>query len=72
MGQQEVLDFLKQHKKSYFSAKDISERTGINVKSIRESLKRLRRTQYIAIKDENRTLSITGQGRWIKLYKHKN
>lgn len=44
MGQQEVYDFLKENKSSWFTSKDITKKLSISLGSITMSLKKLRQT----------------------------
>ena len=41
MGQSEVLDFLKERPNKYFYYGDISKKTNLNDRSVRQSLKQL-------------------------------
>jgi len=47
MGQQEVFDFLKASSGKWFTSKDIANEVKLPVNSIRASLKRLRRHDFI-------------------------
>ena len=50
MGQQEVYDFLKQHKSGWFTARDISTEIGTSIGSVTMCLKRLRETFFVDFK----------------------
>lgn len=51
MGQQEVFNFLKTHKGSWFTSKQISAETGVSIGSVTMSLKKLRKSQLIKYKN---------------------
>jgi Mn-dependent DtxR family transcriptional regulator len=44
MGQQEVYDFLKNHRKVWFTSKDISEKLVLSLGSVTNNLKKLRKS----------------------------
>ena len=50
MGQQEVYNFLKEHKGKWFTSKQISHETGVSIGSVTMSLKKLRKSQLIKYK----------------------
>ena len=45
MGQQEVFQFLKEHKGKWFTSKDIASNLNVSVGSVTNNLKKLRRTE---------------------------
>lgn len=47
IGQQEVYDFLTQHKGKWFTSRDISEQLNVSIGSVTMSLKKLRKTNLI-------------------------
>ncbi len=47
IGQQEVYDFLTQHKGTWFTSRDISEQLNVSIGSVTMSLKKLRKTNLI-------------------------
>ena len=51
MGQQEVYNFLKEHKGKWFTSKEISKETGVSIGSVTMSLKKLRKSQLIKYKN---------------------
>lgn len=51
MGQQEVYDFLKKNKGSWFTSRQISEKLGVSIGSVTMSLKKLRKTNLIKYKN---------------------
>lgn len=53
MGQTEVFNFLKKYRGQYFSAKQISKMSGLNIGSVTDSLMRLRRWKEIKFKSKN-------------------
>ena len=54
MGQQEIYDFLKQHKGEWFTSKEISEMLKISIGSVTMSLKKLRKTNMIKFKNSGK------------------
>ncbi len=51
MGQQEVYNFLKEHKGKWYTSKQISLETGVSIGSVTMSLKKLRKSQLIKYKN---------------------
>jgi hypothetical protein len=51
IGQQEVYDFLTQHKGKWFTSRDISEQLKVSIGSVTMSLKKLRKTNLIKYKN---------------------
>jgi len=47
MGQQEVYDFLKKNKTSWFSSKEIAKKLKVSIGSVTNSLKRLRESKQV-------------------------
>ena len=50
MGQSEVYDFLKDHREEWFTARQISEKTGLSFGSVSVALKGLRKTDSVEYK----------------------
>jgi DNA-binding transcriptional regulator GbsR (MarR family) len=59
MGQQEVYDFLKKHKNTWFTSRDISEALGVSIGSVTMSLKKLRKTNIIKYKNTGKRNTYT-------------
>ena len=55
MGQQEVYDFLKKNKGSWFTSKDIAKIVKVSIGSVTSSLKKLRTSRSINFKESGRT-----------------
>ncbi|MBD3203113.1 HTH domain-containing protein [Candidatus Woesearchaeota archaeon] len=53
MGQQEVYDYLKNHKNKWFTSKDIAEGLGVSIGSVTSNLKKLRESNFVKYKFEN-------------------
>lgn len=70
MSQQDVYEFLRQHKKSWFSARDIKEQLDVSIGSITNSLKKLRESKQILYRVVQRK-SKTSNKRQIYEYKFK-
>ncbi len=51
IGQQEVYDFLTQHKGKWFTSRDISEQLRVSIGSVTMSLKKLRKTNLLKYKN---------------------
>ncbi|PIN70026.1 hypothetical protein COV93_03095 [Candidatus Woesearchaeota archaeon CG11_big_fil_rev_8_21_14_0_20_43_8] len=68
MGQQEVADFLKTKEGEWLTSKEIALHLEIPIKAIRESLKRLRKSNRILYKPANREYMDCGK-RHFFLYK---
>ncbi|USN45354.1 MAG: hypothetical protein H6502_04850 [Candidatus Woesearchaeota archaeon] len=51
MGQQEVYDFLVEHKSEWFTSRDISESLNVSIGSVTMSLKKLRKTNLLSYKN---------------------
>jgi Mn-dependent DtxR family transcriptional regulator len=47
MGQQEVYDFLKKHKRKWFTSKEIAKGLSVSIGSVTNNLKKLRKTNSI-------------------------
>ena len=71
MGQQEVADFLKSKQGEWLTSKEIAENLDIPIKAIRESLKRLRKSNRILYKPANREYMEYGR-RHFFLYKYED
>ena len=71
MGQQEVADYLKTRAGEWFTSKEIAGSLELPIKSIRESLKRLRKSNRILYKPGNREFAEYGK-RHFFLYKFEH
>ncbi|MFT4312586.1 MAG: winged helix-turn-helix transcriptional regulator [Candidatus Woesearchaeota archaeon] len=47
MGQQEVYDFLKANKNTWYTSREISEKLNISIGSVTMSLKKLRKSKLL-------------------------
>lgn len=70
MSQQDVYEFLRKHKTSWFSARDIKEQLDVSIGSITNSLKKLRESKQILYRIVQRK-SKTSNKRQIYEYKFK-
>ena len=66
MGQQEVYDLLKRHRKKWFSTKEIAGKLKISSGSVTNSLKKLRDGRIIDFKLEKR---ITNRNIYVYRFK---
>lgn len=64
MGQQEVSDFLRQHRQKWFSSKEIARSLAVSTGSVINNLSKLRKSGNVSYKESNRTNQF--------LYKYKN
>jgi len=59
MGQQEVYDFLKKNKNTWYTSREISEALGVSIGSVTMSLKKLRKTNIIKYKNTGKRNTYT-------------
>ena len=59
MGQQEVYDFLKKNKNTWYTSREISEALGVSIGSVTMSLKKLRKTNIIKFKNTGKRNTYT-------------
>jgi transcription initiation factor IIE alpha subunit len=71
MGQQEVADYLKDKAGQWCSSKEIASTLGMPIKSIRESLKRLRKSNRVLYKPAKQEMEDFGN-RHCFLYKYED
>lgn len=71
MGQQEVADYLRTQAGNWLTSKEIADRLNLPIKSIRESLKRLRKSNRILYKPANREFDEYGK-RHFFVYKFED
>ena len=62
MGQQDVLDFLVDNPRGWFSSSEISKHLGISIGSVTMSLKKLRKTKLIAFKEAGKRNAFVYKG----------
>ena len=71
MGQPEVYDFLKANRTTWYTAKDISEMTGLSAGSVSVAMKSLRKSDLVEFK-QIRTEGYLGAKRGTYAYKYKD
>jgi len=64
MGQQEVSDFLKKHKTTWFTSKEITKKLKVSSGSVINNLSKLRKSKQIMFKPSGRANQY--------VYKHKS
>ena len=72
MAQKEVLEFLEQHKRQWFTAKQIQQVTGWKYGIVSNALKRLRKSSFIVTKPVTIEMQRQGYTMYYHMYNDEN